>query len=236
MKDFISKVTFGFLMAQLVPGLVVIYAFSFAYVAFFGIELGTIEEVVNAAINVWSASIESLLIFLILSLGAGMAIHGLHWAVLGFMEYHFAERKDGKVIEPQPVCETFWHNWRIIFQIIMGPIKLVWEIVLFLFSKQKLNEVAIAENIPNIPSEKIEAFKFLQDFYLYFAQFYAHTAYALIVLFVLVIAAILFSTRIVFSTHCVLFAAVVWLVSGFFFLISRIQLTSLFKGEDQLTR
>ena len=234
MKDFISKVTFGFLMAQLVPGLVVVYAFSFAYVSFFGTEAATIEKVVKSAINVWNVSVESLLVFLILSLGAGMAIHGLHWAVLGFMEYYYAERKDGKIINLKSVSDTFWHNWRIIFQIVMGPIKLVWEIILFLFSKQKLNEVAIEENIPDIPLEKMEAFKFLQDFYLHFAQFYAHTAYALVVLFVLVFAGILWSPGLVFSTRCVLFAVAIWLTSGCFFLISRVQLASLFKGEYQL--
>ena len=175
-----------------------------------------------------------MLIFLALSLGAGMAIHGLHWAVLGFLEYHYAEKDDGKISKLKPVFETFWHNWPPIIQIIVCPIKIVIEIFHFLFTPKTLSEIAIDENIPEISNEKIDAFKWLQEFYLYFLQFYAHTAYALVVSLALMIGSIIFSHGLEFSVQCIFSALAVWLLCGFFFFISRIQIASLFKAENKL--
>jgi hypothetical protein len=234
MKDFISKVTFGFLMAQLVPGIIAIYAVSFAFIAFSEKEPLSIEILARNAVGIWSSTLTELLIFLSLSLGAGMAIHGLHWAVLGFLESHNAKQNNNGTKKLNRVYETFWHNWRPILQIIVGPIKIVTEILLFLFTPKNISEIAIEENIPEIPNEKIEAFKFLQEFYLHFLQFYAHTAYALIMTLLLIIISIIFSPGLECSAKCLVSALIVWFACGFFFLISRIQIGSLFMAENKL--
>jgi hypothetical protein len=157
MKDFVSKLTFGFLMAQLVPGLITVYSLTFIYATYSGDALGTVVDAARAAVDLWSASVVRQLVFLALSVGAGMAIHGLHWAVLGHLESHY-DRK---------VSETFWHDKRMIWQILLGPAKILREIFEFVFFANDVGRVAIEENVAEIDKDKMDAFQFIQDFYLH---------------------------------------------------------------------
>jgi hypothetical protein len=223
MKDFVSKLTFGFLMAQLVPGLITVYSLTFIYATYSGDALGTVVDAARAAVDLWSASVVRQLVFLALSVGAGMAIHGLHWAVLGHLESHY-DRK---------VSETFWHDKRMIWQILLGPAKILREIFEFVFFANDVGRVAIEENVAEIDKDKMDAFQFIQDFYLHFAQFYAHTSYALVGAFVAV-GVSGFVLRLSWGYFMLLLS--IWIASGFFFIIGRIQLTSLFNAENSLKR
>jgi hypothetical protein len=116
-------------------------------------------------------------------------------------------------------------------QILLSPIKISWEVLAFLFTARKIRDIAIAENVPAIDQNKMEAFNFLQDFYLNFSQFYAHTSYALVVAFIAVGIA---SPFLGFSWGLVVLLACIWVASGYFFVISRIQLACLFFAENEL--
>ncbi len=51
MKDFFSKATFGFLMAQFVPGAIVVYSLTFLVVAFTDLDLNSFTPVFIASSN-----------------------------------------------------------------------------------------------------------------------------------------------------------------------------------------
>lgn len=149
MKDFAEKFTFGFIMAQLFPGLVAILSCTLAFSSV-GRKEASLLAAIGSVINLWTKTTTTSLTLLFLSICAGMAIHGLHWAVMGFMERY------------DPVLK---------------------KCVLFLFRKSSVKAVAIEENVPSISHERMEQFHNIQDFYLHFAQFYAHTSYSLLTFF-----------------------------------------------------
>lgn len=151
-----------------------------------------------------------------------MAIHGLHWGVIGCLEAKYGS-----------LADSYWHNCRILFHILFGPIKEILEIGEFLLYKGGIEELAVDENVTNIKQEKMEAFHFLQDFYLHFSQFYTHTSYALIVSFLCLLPFV-----IVFEStwNRILLLLLIYTISGFFFVIGRIQLTSLFTAENELEK
>jgi hypothetical protein len=77
----------------------------------------------------------------------------------------------------------------------------------------------------------MEAFNFVQDFYLHFAQFYAHTGYALLISFIsLSILKIGIDLPIISG----IWLMILYFLIGLFFVIGRIQLTTLFIAERAL--
>ena len=218
MKDLISKLTFGFLMAQLIPGAVAVCSVVFLYAAFTLDTDNTIKDIVYEALWQWRLTLLEKVLFAALCTGAGMLIHGLHWAVLGYME-RYRDRTTREMKERE-IYETFWHGFPIYLQILLGPIKIIIETLGFLFNNQTLHDVTTQENVPEIDKDKMEAFNFLQDFYLHFAQFYAHSSYALIIsLFSMVIFICFFGPTI---------------MRFFLLAIGRIQLSTLFIAEHQM--
>ena len=218
-------------MAQLFPGLVAVISCTLAFSSIGSKEVSVLAAI-GSAINLWTKTITTSLTLLFLSICAGMAIHGLHWAVMGFMERYDPSKKNcDYMTEPKPVSESFWHDMRMAIQIILGPIKICYEIYLFLFKKSSVKAVAIEENVPFIPNDRMEQLHNIQDFYLHFAQFYAHTSYALITLILSLVAFTLVSG---FTPKRVLLLVLVYVIIGFFFVISRIQFRAEFAAECEL--
>lgn len=230
MKDFISKLTFGFIMAQLVPGVVVVYSLSILYLSLNNAVTFCLHDALSP-INIWLTSNTHLLVFIALSIAAGLAIHGLHWAVLGFLEKHNAEKDEQGNVMLKSVSESFWHDKPIAVQMALGPVKIAVEIFLLLFRAKGIEAVSLEENVSFIPKDRIEAFNFLQDFYLHFAQFYAHVSYALAFMFWMLVMSIAAGSALSFNVSSISVLVIIWLASGCFFIISRIQFTSLFAAE-----
>jgi hypothetical protein len=159
-----------------------------------------------------------------------MTIHGLHWAVLGFLENHFADTSKTPA-EPRAIFKTFWHDWPIWSQVLIGPVKLTVEIGLFFVKGKGIEEAAIEENVPRIPRDLFQGFQFIEDFYLHFSQFYAHTSYALVVLF---ISLFCFSITNGFSDRRAVILSASYLFAGLFFVLGRIQLAALFVAENAM--
>jgi hypothetical protein len=230
-KEFAEKFTFGFIMAQLFPGLVAIVSITLVLSSIGGKEVSLLAAI-SCAVSIWTKTITSGLTLLFLSVCAGMAIHGLHWAVMGFMErYDPVQKKCSVNNDPKPVAESFWHDLRMALQIILGPIKLCREICLFLFTKSSVSAVAIEENVVFISNDRMEQFHNIQDFYLHFAQFYAHTSYALLLFF---LGLIVFTVGSGATGKRLLLMALVYVITGFFFLVSRIQFRAQFAAEFNL--
>jgi hypothetical protein len=230
MKDFISKLTFGFLMAQFVPGVITLCSIIFLYVAFTIDNENSIKTIANAALSNWTTLLFTKVIFAALCTGAGMLIHGIHWSVLAYLETCSGTEENGKTKRKQ-IYETFWHRLPVFVQILLGPIKIIVEILGWLFKGRKIHDLATHENVPSINKDKMEAFNYIQDFYLHFAQFYAHTSYALLISF---ISLFIFVCFFGLSKIRVFLLIAIYLLTGLFFVIGRIQLATLFIAEHEM--
>jgi len=235
MKDLFSKITFGFFMAVFVPGVVVVLAISFAYTSYNFAELNSFYLISKKAFSFWEGSLFLGLTFIALSIGSGMAIHGLHWGILGYLENrksskHYPGEKELKKGETWHAHRSFWHTIPIWKQLLVGPIKLIMEIWFFIKAPE-LDYVILDENAPFIKKDKFDVFNFLQEFYLHHAQFYMHVSYALMFAFFSISASICF---VGFTTKRGLLLVLVYFISSYFFIIGRIQLASLFNAENSL--
>lgn len=226
MTDILSRLTFGFVMAQLVPGTIAAFSALCAYRSFAEDLEKSLPSIGNKALALWTGSFSQQLLVLSLCAGVGMLIHGLHWAVVGFLENR--PRANGY---EGAATGSFWHNWPLFIQVILGPIKLTVELAMLLFLGSSIAEVAIRENVENIPSEKMQAFEFLQGFYLHFAQFFAHAAYALTFT---ILCGIICVWQCGFSWPRAGFLACIWMGAGLYFVIGRIQMEALFRAESHL--
>lgn len=153
-RDFVNRLTFGFLMAQLVPGVIVVLSACLLYVSLFSQGATSLFSTFSDIIDLWSGSLRAQIAFVGLSVAAGMTIHGLNWAVLGFLETHYA-----KGSKPKPAAHTFWHDWRIGLQVLVGPVKMLREVIQLLVQGQSIERVAIEENNPFIPQNKVDQYQ-----------------------------------------------------------------------------
>lgn len=240
MKDFISKITFGFLMAQLVPGMIAVIAVTLLFLNAAS-NSSDLLSALTVAMKFWTNSTQQNVLFVFLSAGAGMAIHGLNWTMIGFLEsYAFREatpeRKKELGIENDEdellaLRDNPWHIRPIYQQLLAGPLRLIYETYLFIFKAKNLDEVLMDENVGQIHKDKMAGFDFLQEFYLNFAQFYAHTSYALTLLLASSFYYFITSSAPKSDIWAIMF---IYLLASYFFLIGRVQLSSLFKGEGKL--
>ena len=230
MNDLFSKATFGFLMAQFMPGVIAVFSLVIIYFTATDSAPNSLLGTASAVMALFGGPAVHQLTLIGLCTGAGMTIHGLHWSVLGFLENHFADTSKTPP-EPRALSKTFGHDWRIWSQVLMGPLKLIAEIFLFFLKGEGIEEAAIQENVPRVPRDQFQAFQFIQDFYLHFSQFYAHTSYALVALCGAVSA---FSLSNGFTIRRVVVLGALYLLSGLFFLMGRIQLAALFVAENAM--
>lgn len=217
MKDFISKLTFGFLMAQFLPGSVVV--FSSTYLA---CDISkphcSIKQHFSEVGEYWFESIYLTIVFLFLSVAIGMVVHGLNWTVLAWLESKYDSSR-----------ESFWHQKLLIIQVFLSPIKMIIEL-LWLLIAPNIEILTLMENVHKIKKEKMEQFYFLQEFYLNFSQFYAHMSYAFLITFIFSIICCVQN----FSWKRLAISIVFYFLTSLFFLLGRIQLGSLFKAERDL--
>ena len=244
MKEIVSRFTFGFLMAQLVPGAV---ALAFITLVFTARDVGqgaSLSRAVQLSAEGWLGAhccvpdgvtasagtaarpglgVAKIAAFLVLAIAVGMLIHGVNWMVLAWLENH-----QGSLCTTR-VRTSFWHRARLFVQLVLAPLKMVLE-VLWILKAPGIVLLAMDENAPEITTKDREGmFVFIQDFYLYFFQFYSHTAYALLC----GIPCLALAHR---SLHHSVQQALpslvgLYLLTSLFFLIGRVQYTSMCMAE-----
>lgn len=237
MKDFLPTFTFGFLMAQLFPGGVAVLCATFPYVTLTSDKVVRLTGLFNKVGDVWFGSARNTVVFLFAATATGMFIHGLDWVCLGWQTHAVDERNRPKFDENQesvdrPLRHHPFHRKNLAVQFVTAPWEMVAEL-LSLTRVPKLSCVAMGENVPRMQPTHMPIFSWLQDFYLYFAQFYLHMAYALLVGIPAVILSFIFWGEV--SLFRILFVISLSSMMSFFFLLGRIQLLSLFKNEMTLT-
>jgi len=223
MKDFISKVTFGFLMAQLLPGLIVVFALSCSILNY-ETTCNDYSALIDKVGEFWFNAPVRSVIFFFLAISIGMLIHGLNWTVLAWIEFCAAEEKVKTVRG-----DFLWHKFPVWQQFLISPVVMVIE-VLWLFLSKGLLPLMMKENVVSICHDKIEQFTFLQEFYLHFGQFYAHAAYALLIC---TFCSLKYLSN-QFTQRTVFVAFILYCITSIFFLLGRIQLGTLFDAEGKL--
>lgn len=222
MKDFVSKATFGFLMAQLFPGAVAVLGVSFFYFQATTVEPDSLLGAVRLTVGNWGQLPTISQLFLVGScVGAGMLIHGIHWSVIGFYEC-----KDDR----GSIFDSFWHDKPLVLQLLGGPIKIVVETASFLGIRH-IRKATVEENAVKVDKDLFPNFEFLQEFYLYPAQFFAHTAYALLIW---ISAVVSFAAVNGLTMRRGWVLLLTYVLCGFFFILGRLQLRSLFSNEEDL--
>ncbi len=149
-----------------------------------------------------------------------MVIHGLNWAVLACLE-----NSNGKTVREAP-----WHNQRFIYQLLYSPFVMIYELIRFLLWGANIGQCTMDENVCELNQDKMQQFQYLQEFYLYFGQFFAHTAYALLISWIC--SAFCLVKKPTFLR--VLVSFLLYIGTSLFFLFGRIQLGTLFKAENKL--
>jgi hypothetical protein len=225
MNDLITKATFGFLMAQLFPGAVIVFSINFVYFAFGTQAPCGLLATADHVLTLWSsASVAQQLFLLALCVGAGMFVHGLHWAVFGYLEN---KAEDGRLFR------AYWKDYSLGLQVLTEPFHLTIKTVEPFLRAKSIRDMVLEENVPNIHKDHMKQFEFIEDFYLYSAQFFCHTAYSL-----LAVVAAVTAFGILYGPTWRRF--VLWLLSyflcGVFSLLGHIQLGSLFAAESDLVR
>ena len=147
-----------------------------------------------------------------------MLIHGLHWAALA---YHGNAHIDVKVCYQQDALA--------VFHVLLGPVMILGEIVALL--GLNVSQLRTRENVSGVGSSGMAAFNFLQEFYLHFSQFYAHTSYAL---FVCTVLSVFLVCRFGIWEEAWYVPIILWVGMGIFYLIGRIQMYTLFVSEREL--
>lgn len=224
MKDLVSKVTFGFIMAQLVPGAIALLSITYAVFLFMREPPGGVLSMLGSVVEFYSADGPRQVIFFVLAVASGMLIHGINWGVIGSLE------GGSSPTTKTSVFDSFWHDWALGLQIAVGPIKLVGELFRFLCVKG-IRSAGVRENVPRIQPTRIEHLALVQDFYLSFSQFYLHSSYAVGSLLVAVGLHVVVSGC---TLRMLFIAAALYLLVGLLFVLGRIQLHSLFNAEEEL--
>lgn len=242
MKDFLPTFTFGFLMAQLFPGAVTVLCLTCLYISTGGLPLEAVPTMTRlffAVGDVWFKSTQNSVVFLFLAAATGMFLHGLDWIVLANLEsiQEAGERAAvgaraaddaGVESDHMPLVVRFpQHERPLIVQLLAAPVIMLYELVLLLKAR-RLASVVTKDNAPYVSSDSATFYTFIQDFYLYFAQFYVHTSYALLC----GLPALLWTFfRMGFTPRRGLLLALLYALMNLFFLMGRAHLGSLFRAE-----
>lgn len=141
MKDFISKVTFGFLMAQLLPGALVVASITCSLGLGHGRSIACLPQVLSCIENQWFKSAFSTVAFLFVAVAVGMLIHGLNWAILAWLENW------GHPDDPRPVRERPWHRWPIWRQLLVGSVVMAREVWTLISKAPDIEHLTMDENV-----------------------------------------------------------------------------------------
>jgi hypothetical protein len=220
MRDVFSKVTFGFLMAQLAPGGLSALALFMLVTAVQKPGDYAIRTLAEHCLTTAFSSPPAAFLSLTASLALGMLLHGLNWACIGFNETRFEHS-----------FNSSWHRRKIWLQVVLAPLQIFSECAAVLWQADSIPKIGNRENLSRIAPNRMAQFQFIQDFYLHFAQFFAHVSLAFLIAFSSM-TALLF----IMGTSAWRMAMIVatYLLAGLFFVLGRVQFYSLFRAELDL--
>lgn len=226
--NFWSRFVFGFLLAQVLPGILCTFFLFFISVGAKIIEnnkpMGFADYLAVHAQNMARVPIW-LGCFLVGATCLGIVLHWLSWMMLARLEQRVEqERLPG--LEKLP-----WHDRPLLLQIILWPIDLIREYGYLFLATPSFEKVLRREKLVQVPPEKFAQLSWIEDFYLPFAQFLANLHLALMPALVAVIVVF---NHAGYTTRRLLFLLLTYLVIGLTRVLSRQQLISLSRAERDL--
>ena len=238
MKDFISRLTFGFVMAQLFPGAVTVFALTFGYMSFDGKLPNGVLASVDQVLETWEGGSTAHQLFLVgMFIAFGMLIHGIHWTILGALEQEWSIMKSKLTPAPKSSFDFERDRTSLAYQFLIGPLRFFHELHL-VARRRGMIRAAVRENVARIDDCWMKQHEFMQDFYLYPAQFYAHTSYALVICMLALFGFILRFDSGGFTygltPRRALLLVILYMASSAFFILARVQLATLFRAERDL--
>jgi hypothetical protein len=232
MKDFVSRLTFGFLMAQLFPGAVTVFAITFAYMSFEGRLPNAVVASVDLILNTWAAGTTGHKLFLAgLFIAFGMLIHGIHcmnsccFMRSSRMRATFSRTAERTTPRRRATSNSSWKNrvgpmrsWNASRVRSRGRSNIEWGIGL------------VARHSCSMAPRIVQ----------YTAQFFAHTAYALVFCAFSLLAYVgrfdlsAGAFTYGFTVRRFFLLLLLYATSSAFFVLARVQLATLFRAEQDL--
>lgn len=226
--NFWSRFVFGFLLAQVLPGLLGMYFISFISASKkifeFSKPIGFTDYLgIHAARLVEKSGF--LGSFIIVSMCFGMILYWFNWLLLARLEQQ-AEASDLAGLE-----HLKCHQRPPLVQILVWPFDILSELCVLFFGTPSFDKMIRRERLTLVPPEKFTQLSWIEDYYLPSALFLSNMQFALI--------PALFSVLIVFfdsglTWRRVLILSAVYLLIGLIRLLARQQLISLGRAERDL--
>ncbi|GMV65420.1 MAG: hypothetical protein AMXMBFR75_12210 [Candidatus Hinthialibacteria bacterium] len=226
--NFWSRFVFGFILAQVIPGVLCTFFLFFISV---GGKIISTSKVMGftdylaiyaeriARVPVWLGS------FFVGAVCFGIVLHWFNWMVLARLEQQAESNKQGG-LENLP-----WHKRPPIIQVFLWPVDLLREWWILFFQTPNFESIIRRENLIRVPPEKFTQLSWIEDFYLPFAQFLCNLNIALIPVLVSVIVVFNFAG---FTIRRGLFLLMVYAMIGLTRVLARQQLISLVRAERDL--
>jgi hypothetical protein len=226
--NFWSRFVFGFLLAQVLPGILCLFflffisvggkiistskAMGFAdYLAVHAQRLGQVP--------VWLGC------FFVAAACLGIVLHWLNWLVIARLEQRVQTAKLTG-IEALP-----WHRRPFFVQVLVWPLDLIREFGILFFATPDLEKLIRREKITLVPPEKFAQLSWIEDFNLPFAQFLSNLHLAMIPALVSVIVVFNFAG---FTARRCIVLFLTYSAIGLVRVLSRQQLISLSRAEEEL--
>ncbi|MCA9416759.1 MAG: hypothetical protein KC917_10825 [Candidatus Omnitrophica bacterium] len=228
--NFFSQFVFGFMLAQVVPGLICTFFLFFLSVGWkiitTGKQVGYSDYLAQHAQNL--AMYPSWLFCLFIGATClGVLIHWFNWMIVARLE----QRSNSL---GTPGLENIpWHRRSITVQIVMWPIDLVRELLLLFLGTPNFEKTVRLEKRARVSPDRFPALARIEDFYLPFAQFLTNLSWALIPAFFSIFLVFTYSG---FTPRRLLFAIGCYLVIGATRVLARHQLITLDLTERELLK
>lgn len=226
--NFWSRFVFGFLLAQVLPGILCLFflffisvggkiistskAMGFAdYLAVHAQRLGQVP--------VWLGC------FFVAAVCLGIVLHWLNWLVIARLEQR-VQTANLTGIEALP-----WHRRPFFVQVLVWPLDLIREFSILFLATPDLEKLIRREKITLIPPEKFAQLSWIEDFNLPFAQFLSNLHLAMIPALVSVFVVFNFAG---FTARRCIVLFLTYAAIGLVRVLSRQQLISLSRAEEEL--
>ena len=233
--NFWSRFVFGFLLAQVLPGVLGTFFVSFLSGATKIFESYRIEYKGPGGftdyIGVHAARLVEkpgfLGVFAIVSICSGIVLYWFNWLLLARLEQQ-AEASDLGGLE-----NLKCHKRPPLVQIFVWPLDVLGEVFVLFFGTPSFDKMIRKERMTQVPPEKFTQLSWIEDYYLPFALFLSNMQFALLpALFSILL--VFFDSGFTWRRFLILVA--VYFLIGLIRLLARQQLISLGRAERDLLR
>lgn len=228
--NFFSQFVFGFLLAQVTPGLICTFFLFFLSVGWKIVSISKPSGYSDyLALHAQNLAAQPSWLFC-LFIGAtclGVLIHWFNWMIVARLEQR-SNSLGTPGLENLP-----WHRRSITVQIVVWPLDLGRELLLLFLGTPNFEKTVRLEKRARVSPERFPSLARIEDFYLPYAQFLTNLSWALIPAFFSILLVIHHSG---FTPRRVLFVVGCYLVIGATRVLSRHQLITLDLTERELLK